>query len=60
MRWQGRKSGGIVRWHSRKGGKVVRSQGKKDGRVQVARQEIPCFIQRWGAQDETKISSFCF
>ena len=76
VRWQGGKGGRIVRWHSWRGGKVVRWQfgkngggggrggvrwqGGKDGSGEVARWEIPCFIQGWGTQVETQISSFCF
>ena len=39
----------------------VRWQGGKDGRVsEMARREIPCVIQQWGTQGETKILPFCF
>ena len=61
VRWQGGKGGRIVRWHSQRGGKVVRWQFGKDGRVsEMARREIPCVIQQWGTQGETKILPFCF
>ena len=74
MRWEGGRGGRIVRWHSRRGGTVVRWQFGKGGgggvsemtrrerweTSDVARWEIPCFIQGWGTQGETKVSSFCF
>ena len=53
-RWEGSEVGIWERW------RVVRWQGRKDGSSEVARWEIPCFIQGWGMQDETKISSICF
>ena len=51
----------MKRWQGGKGARVVRWQGGKDGRYgEVTRWEVPGFIQEWGTQGESWISSFCF
>ena len=45
MRWQGGKGARVVRWQGGKGGRVVRW-------------EVPGFIQGWGTESQSKISSF--
>ena len=65
MRWHSGRDGKVVRWQFGKGG------GGGGGVSEMARWErwetsdvasgkIPCFIQGWGTQGETKVSSFCF
>ena len=51
----------VKRWQGGKGARVVRWQGGKGGRYgEVTRWEVPGFIQEWGTQGESWISSFCF
>ena len=45
MRRQGGKGARVVRWQGGKGGRVVRW-------------EVPGFIQGWGTESQSKISSF--
>ena len=52
-----------MRWKFRKGGSGEGSEMARQERrdsSEVTRWEIPCFIQGWGTQGETKILSFCF
>ena len=59
--WRGREGGRVVTWEGGKGGKgmrLVRSECSEVARWE--RWEVPSFIQGWGAQDESKTSSFCF
>ena len=54
-RWE---SNGVAIWE-RWGGSEMTIQERWESSV-VARREGLCFIQGWGMQGETKISSFCF
>ena len=49
-----------MRWEGWKGGRVMRWEGGKGKSVEMGRQEVPGFIQGWGAQCESKILSFSF
>ena len=48
----------VVSWEGEKGGRIVRWQGAKGGRV--VNWQVSGFIQEWGMQGDSKISSFCF
>ena len=56
----------VVRWQSGKGGRIVRWKSSEVARwegwysSEVVTWEVPIFIQEWGTQGESKISSFCF
>ena len=54
-RWEGSE---VVRWERWEGSEVARWESWENGEAE--RWEVPGFIQGWGTQDESKISSFCF
>ena len=54
-KWEGSEVAGWERW---KGSEVARWERWESG--DVGRWEILGFIQGWGIQGESKISSFCF
>ena len=45
-------------WGRWEGSEMARQKRRKSS--EVARREAPYFIQGWGMQGETEISSFCF
>ena len=45
-------------WERWKGSEVTRWENWENGEAE--RWKVPGFIQGWGTQDESKISSFCF
>ena len=66
MRWHSQRGEKVVRLQF---GKVCGGEGGGCSEMvrqerweisEVARWEIPCFIQGWGIQAEAKVSSFCF
>ena len=54
-RWESSK---VAIWERREGSEMARKERWESS--EVARLKVPCFIQGWGVQGETKISSFCF
>ena len=54
-RWEGSEVGKVAGWERWKGSEVARWENGE-----AERWEVPGFIQGWGTQDESKISSFCF
>ena len=54
-RWEGSE---VARWERWEGSEVARLERWENGEAE--RWEVPVFFLRWGTQDESKISSFCF
>ena len=48
----------MARWERWEGSEVLRWGRWESG--EVGRWRVPGFVQRWGMQGESKISSFCF
>ena len=48
----------VAIWERWEGSEMARKERWESS--EVARLKVPCFIQWWGVQCETKISSFCF
>ena len=54
-KWEGSE---MARWKRWKSSEVARWERRENGETE--RWEVPGFIQGWGTQHESKISSFCF
>ena len=54
-RWEGSK---VARWGRWEGSEVARWGRWESG--EVGRWGVPGFVQGWGMQGDSKISSFCF
>ena len=57
-RWEGSEVGKVAEWERWKGSEVARWERWENGEAE--RWEVTGFIQGFGSQDESKISSFYF
>ena len=57
-RWERWENSEVAQWERWEGSEMARWERWETS--DVASGKIPCFIQGWGTQGETKVSSFCF